>query len=193
MQYASKLGLKVRSHYISPPINAHEDIHTQVYAVSSGSSKRELALSMGASEYIDSSTTDAVKLIQSLGGARIIVCTAPYAKHINSILPAIGKNGTVTLVSAATDAPIEVWNLLLNMNRATIRGWCCGASPDMEQCVKFSTVSSTFICLFLMSCLIILDVDVKAIVQEYPLEEYSNAYVGVMTNKARFRNVIVFP
>lgn len=60
-------------------------------------------------------------------------------------------------------------------------------------CQVFDSFEYVYLCLFLMSCLIILDVDVKAIVQEYPLEEYSNAYVGVMTNKARFRNVIVFP
>ncbi|KZT28016.1 GroES-like protein [Neolentinus lepideus HHB14362 ss-1] len=157
IQYAAKMGLKV-------------------YAVSSGPSKRSLALSLGASDYIDSSTIDPVEYIQSLGGARIIVCTAPKASHINAIIPAVGKNGTVTLVSAAVDGNIEVANLLLNMNRASVRGWCCGTAPDMEQCVKFSTVA-----------------DVKSFVQTYPLEEFPNAYDRVMSNDARFRNVIVFP
>ncbi|KAL6304708.1 GroES-like protein [Sparassis latifolia] len=157
IQYAAKLGLKV-------------------YAVSSGHAKRALALSIGAHEYIDSSTTNAVERLQAVGGARVIICTAPRAKHINEIIPALGRSGTVTLVSAATDAPIEVWNLFLNMNRASIRGWSCGCASDMEHCVKFSTLS-----------------DIKSIVKEYSLEEFAVAYEGVVRNEARFRNVIVFP
>jgi len=157
IQYASKLGLKV-------------------IAVSSGSSKRSLALSLGASEYIDASATDVVSYVKSLGGARLILCTAPYSQNISEIIPAVGLNGTVTLVSAAVDGKIQVDNLVLNMNRAALRGWCCGCAPDMEQCVKFSTLS-----------------DVKSMVKEFPLEEYPIAYDGVMANKARFRNVIVFP
>lgn len=145
----------------------------QVIAVSSGASKRDFALSIGAHEYIDASSppspplsstpsptssaspTDAlVAHLQSRGGARLIVCTAPYADQISALLPAVAKNGTITLVSAATDAPVKVQNLLLNMHRATLRGWCCGGAADMEQCVRFSTVSgasarrAAFLCFF---------------------------------------------
>lgn len=64
-----------------------------MYAASSGSSKRDLALSLGAYEYIDSSKTDIVEYMQSVGGANLIVCTAPYSKSINAIIPAITKDG----------------------------------------------------------------------------------------------------
>ncbi|KAF9062148.1 hypothetical protein BDP27DRAFT_1451905 [Rhodocollybia butyracea] len=136
VQYAAKMGLVV-------------------YAASSGSSKRDLALKLGATEYIDSSTTNVVEYMQSLGGAKLIICTAPKAELISAILPAVAINGTITLVSAATDGQIQVSNLLLNMNRATLRGFCCGCSPDMEKCVKFSTQSN-----------------VKAMVQEFPIEQF---------------------
>ncbi|KAF7433754.1 hypothetical protein PC9H_005719 [Pleurotus ostreatus] len=111
----------------------------QVRSISSGPSKKDLAMSLSAHEHVDSSNIDVVKYIQSLGGAQIIICTAPYAKRICNIIPAVAKNGTVTLVSAAMDKPIEVWNLTLNMNRATICGWCCGCAQDMEKCVRFAT------------------------------------------------------
>lgn len=80
------------------------------------------------------------------------------------------------LVSAATDGKIEVDNLFLNMNRAALRGWSCGAAPDSEQMVKFSAEKG-----------------VKSLVQEFSVEEFEGAYQGVVANKARFRNVIVFP
>ncbi|KAL0959582.1 hypothetical protein HGRIS_011292 [Hohenbuehelia grisea] len=159
VQFAAKLGLKV-------------------YAVSSGASKRDLALSLGAYGYIDSSAQDPVEAIQALGhgGAKVIVCTAPYAEHISKIIPAVGPNGTVVLVSAAVDSEIKIWNLTLNMKRATLRGWSCGCSEDMEKCVGFATQTG-----------------VKSMVQEYTLDEFAHAYDGVIENKARFRNVIVFP
>ena len=109
--------------------------------MSSGNSKAKLAKSLGAVEYVDSSKTNVIEYFQALGGAKLIICTAPYSKHISSILPAIGRNGTITLVSAAVDGNIEVSNLLLNMNRATLRGWSCGANCESEECIKFSSLT----------------------------------------------------
>lgn len=64
----------------------------------------------------------------------------------------------------------------LNMNRATLRGFACGCAPDMEKCIQFSTISG-----------------VKAMVKEFSMDEFSQAYDGVMNNTANFRHVIVFP
>lgn len=75
----------------------------------------------------------------------MILCTTPYAKIISDIIPAVGLNGTVTLVSAAEDGKIEVDNLMLNMSRAAVRGWSCGCAPATEQCVKFSALSGTYL------------------------------------------------
>ncbi|GAD94672.1 predicted protein [Paecilomyces variotii No. 5] len=157
VQYASKLGMKV-------------------YVTSSGGSKRDLALSLGATEHIDSSKTNVVEYIQSLGGAGLIICTAPYSDVISSVLPAVAKNGTITLVSAATDGPIQVSNLLLNMSRATLRGYACGCASDTEQCIKYSALGN-----------------VKAMVKEFSIDQFTEAYNSVMDNTAVFRNVIVFP
>lgn len=167
-----------------------------MYAVSSGSSKRDLALSLGACEYIDSSKIDIVEYMSSLGGANLILCTAPYSKAINAIIPAVTKNGkppfhlpfamwcrwltsslgTITLVSAATDGPIQVDNLLLNMNRATLRGFACGCAPDMEKCIEYSATNN-----------------VKAMIKVFTMDEFTQAYNGVMDSTAKFRHVIVFP
>jgi len=157
VQYASKLGLKV-------------------HALSSSASKKSLAFDLGAVGYIDTSTTDPVEYIQSLGGANLIMCTAPYADEISRIIPTVAKNGTIMLVSAAVDTEIKFYNLVLNMNRASLKGRCCGCAPDMENCVKYS-----------------MDTGVKSIVEEHSLEDFASAYEAVMKNKARFRNVIVFP
>lgn len=121
-QYAAKLGLKV-------------------YAVSSGSSKAELAKKLGAYEHVDSSTTDVVAYFQAMGGAKLIICTAPNSKLISSIFPAVARYGTITLVSAAVDGNLEVANLLLNMKRATLRGWSCGGGFESDECIQYSVLA----------------------------------------------------
>ncbi|KAL5535505.1 hypothetical protein ACEPAF_3599 [Sanghuangporus sanghuang] len=64
IQYATKLGPKV-------------------YAVSSVSSKAELAKSLGAVAHVDASTTDVVAYFQALGGAKLH-CTACQTHIFNS-------------------------------------------------------------------------------------------------------------
>lgn len=164
IQYASKLGLKV-------------------YTVSSNNSKAALAKSLGATGHIDtSSNPDVVAHIRSLSGgdenvagAKLIICTAPYARHISAILPAVARNGTVTLVSAATDANIEVSNLLLNMRRATLRGWSCGGGREVDECIRFSVLAG-----------------VKAKVKTFTFDEFQTAYHDLIHGQPKFRNVITF-
>ncbi|KAH8120302.1 chaperonin 10-like protein [Phellopilus nigrolimitatus] len=156
IQYAAKLGLKV-------------------YAVSSGSSKADLAKSLGAHAHVDVTATDVVAYFKALGGAKLIICTAPYAKQISTILPAVARNGTITLVSAATDGNIEVSNLLLNLNRATLRGWSCGGGYESDECIRFSTLA-----------------DIKSMVKTFSLEQFTEAYDDLINGRPQFRNVIVF-
>ncbi|KAI0060475.1 GroES-like protein [Artomyces pyxidatus] len=157
IQYAARMGLKV-------------------YATSSGPSKAELARSLGAHEHIDSSAVDVAEYMSKLGGAKVMLCTAPSSGAISKVLPAVARGGVITVVSAATDGEVKVSTLLLNLKRATVRGWACGASSDTEQCVRFSHLA-----------------DVKAMVKEYKLDEFAEAYENMITGGPKFRNVIVFP
>ena len=67
-------------------------------AVSSGDSKRELALNLGATEYLDGSKVDLVKALEELGGAKVIVCTAPNPKAYQGLVPALAVDGTLLLL-----------------------------------------------------------------------------------------------
>lgn len=58
IQYARKMGFRV-------------------IAVSTSASKREFAMELGAHHYIDSSRSDAAEEIKKLGGAKLVVLTAP--------------------------------------------------------------------------------------------------------------------
>jgi len=140
-------------------------------AVSQGTDKKELALKLGAHHYIDSNT-DFVKEINSLGGARIIVATAPSSKAIEAIIPALGLDGVLLLVAAAHE-PIAVNGLHLLNKRASVKGWASGDSRDCEETCKFA---DTF--------------HVKAMIETFPLDKANEAYKIMLANKARFRVVL---
>lgn len=79
-----------------------------------------------------------------MGGAKIILCTAPRSKPINDLIPAVARNGTVMLVGVATDGNIEIDNLFLVLNRVSLRGWTCGAAKDTEECIDFATITGIY-------------------------------------------------
>ncbi|KAF7798715.1 hypothetical protein EIP86_009940 [Pleurotus ostreatoroseus] len=140
-------------------------------AVSSGDSKRELALSLGATEYLDGSKVDLVKALEELGGAKVIVCTAPNPKAYQGLVPALAVDGTLLLLGITLeDASFNTVPLLLK--RASIRGWASGTAADGVDTIKFANQNG-----------------IKCMVQKYPLEKAQEAYDHRDT--ARFRSVIV--
>jgi alcohol dehydrogenase/propanol-preferring alcohol dehydrogenase len=154
VQYANKLGLTV-------------------IAVSQGKDKEELAKKLGAHHYVDG-TGDFVKEIKAIskGGVKLIVTTAPDAKAVESIIPALGLDGKLLLL-AAIEKPISVSGIHLLVNRCSISGWPSGDSRDSEETLIFSAQSG-----------------VKAMVQCFPLEKANEAFGLMLSNKARFRVVL---
>jgi D-arabinose 1-dehydrogenase-like Zn-dependent alcohol dehydrogenase len=77
----------------------------QTIALGRGKDKEPLAKKLGAHHYIDSDVVDPVKELQKLGGARVILATAPSAKAISSVVDGLGVNGNL-LVPAAPNDPL---------------------------------------------------------------------------------------
>jgi len=63
----------------------------KVVAISGGSENASLAKKLGASVYIDSKTKNAAEELQSLGGARVILATAPSSKAMSELIDAPGR------------------------------------------------------------------------------------------------------
>ena len=81
IQYASKFGYRV-------------------VALSRDSKKEEFARQLGASEYVDASKGDAGEQLQKLGGASLIVATAPSADAITPLLKGLGVLGKLLILSS---------------------------------------------------------------------------------------------
>jgi D-arabinose 1-dehydrogenase-like Zn-dependent alcohol dehydrogenase len=80
IQYASKMGY-------------------QVAAISSGSEKKIFATDLGASFYIDESKEDAAKALQALGGAAVIMATAPNPAVIGSLVNGLQPRGRLIILA----------------------------------------------------------------------------------------------
>jgi 2-desacetyl-2-hydroxyethyl bacteriochlorophyllide A dehydrogenase len=153
IQYAAKMGFRT-------------------VAISSGADKEELARQLGAHEYIDTNKTPAAEGLKKLGGADVVLATAPHSAAITSTFDGLKPRGKLLLV-AAPHEPLALSAFGLLSGRAIV-GWASGTSIDSEETVAFSKLSG-----------------VKARVETFPLARAEEAFGKVMANKVRFRAVMV--
>ena len=67
----------------------------ETVALGRGKDKGPLAKKLGAHHYIDSDADNTVAELQKLGGARVILATAPNAKAISALLDGLSPNGNL--------------------------------------------------------------------------------------------------
>jgi D-arabinose 1-dehydrogenase-like Zn-dependent alcohol dehydrogenase len=144
----------------------------RVAAIGRGSENAALAKKLGASVYIDSQATNAAEALQKLGGARVIVATAPNSKAMSELIDGLGPNGELMVIGATFD-PIEVTPLQLINGSRTIQGWAAGTPADSEDTLNFAELSG-----------------VRPMIETYPLEKAAEAYARMLSGEAQFRVVL---
>jgi D-arabinose 1-dehydrogenase-like Zn-dependent alcohol dehydrogenase len=143
-----------------------------VVAIGRGAENADLARKLGAHVYIDSKATNAAEELQKLGGAQVIIATAPSSKAMSELIDGLGPNGKLMVIGATFD-PIEVTPLqLINGSRA-IQGWASGTPADSEDTVRFAELTG-----------------VRPMIETYPLEKAAEAYARMMSGNAQFRVVL---
>jgi len=140
--------------------------------VSRGADKEPLAKKLGAHLYIDAEKQDAVKEIQALGGAKLILATAPSAKATEELIPALGLHGKLLIV-AIIQEPLKVNTVGLVLKIQSIQAWASGDSRDTEDTIRFAGYSG-----------------VRPMVEVFPLDKAPEAFDHMLSNKARFRVVL---
>src|SRR5215510_11347497 len=103
----------------------------KVAAIGRGPENAALAKKLGAAVYIDSRATNAAEELQKLGGAQVILATAPNSKAMSALIDGLGPNGRLMVIGATFD-PIEVTPVQLIMAGRTIQGWASGTPTDSE-------------------------------------------------------------
>ena len=85
--------------------------------LSRGREKEELGLKLGAHIYIDTDATDAAQELRTLGGAWVILCTAPNSKTISELIGGLGRNGKIIIVTGVSDplhfSPSLCWGVIV--------------------------------------------------------------------------------
>jgi D-arabinose 1-dehydrogenase-like Zn-dependent alcohol dehydrogenase len=153
IQFANKFGYKVA-------------------AIGRGSENAALAKKLGASLYIDSKATNAAQELQKMGGAQVILATAPNSKAMSELIDGLGPNGKLMVIGATFD-PIEVTPPQLIFGSRTIQGWAAGTPADSEDTLRFAELSG-----------------VRPMIETYPLEKADEAYARMLSGKAQFRVVL---
>jgi D-arabinose 1-dehydrogenase-like Zn-dependent alcohol dehydrogenase len=153
VQFANKFGYKVA-------------------AIGRGFENAELAKKLGATVYIDSQSTNAAQELQKLGGARVILATAPNSKAMSELIDGLAPNGKLLVVGATFD-PIEVTPAQLIFGSRSIQGWASGTPADSEDTLQFAELTS-----------------VRPMIETFPLEKADEAYARMMSGNAQFRVVL---
>jgi D-arabinose 1-dehydrogenase-like Zn-dependent alcohol dehydrogenase len=153
IQFANKFGYKVA-------------------AIGRGPGNAPLAKKLGASVYIDSKATNAAEELQKLGGAQVILATAPSSKAMSEVINGLGPNGKLMVVGASAD-PIEVTPIQLIFGVHSLQGWMAGTPTDSEDTLRFAELTG-----------------VHPMVETYPLEKAGEAYERMLGGKAQFRVVL---
>jgi len=143
-----------------------------VAAIGRSSDNAVLAKNLGAHVYIDSQATNAAEELQKLGGARVIIATAPNSKAMSALINGLGPNGKLVVVGAAAD-PIEVTPSQLIFGSKTIQGWAAGTPAASEDTLNFCVLTG-----------------VRPMIETYPLERTAEAYSRMLSGKAEFRVVL---
>jgi alcohol dehydrogenase/propanol-preferring alcohol dehydrogenase len=141
-------------------------------AIGRGGDKQPLAKKLGAHEYIDTDAGDPAQTLQKLGGASVVLATAPDSKAMSDLVNGLGPNGTLMIVGADL-APMAVTPVQLIFGNRTIRGWASGTARDSQDTLEFSVISG-----------------VRPMIERYPLEKAAGAYQQMISGKARFRVVL---
>ncbi|MGH9968375.1 MAG: alcohol dehydrogenase [Pyrinomonadaceae bacterium] len=141
-------------------------------AINRGNDKEALAQQLGAHHYLDATANDVVAELQKLGGARVILATAPNAAAISGLVDGLSPDGLL-LVPAAPAEPLTINVFSLIMKRSSVAGCYSGTARDSQDTMEFSALSG-----------------VHPRIEQYPLEDVAEAYEQMRSGRVRFRVVL---
>jgi D-arabinose 1-dehydrogenase-like Zn-dependent alcohol dehydrogenase len=141
-------------------------------AIGRGPENAALAKKLGAFAYIDTKATNGAKELKKMGGAKVILATAPSAKAMSEVVGGLSIGGKLLAVGAPLE-PMEVSVLELLMTRRGIQGWPSGTARDSQDTLEFSKFAG-----------------VRPMIEKYPLEKVKEGYDRMESGKAEFRVVL---
>ncbi|MDB4955765.1 MAG: alcohol dehydrogenase [Myxococcales bacterium] len=134
--------------------------------------RRQSAARTRAHEYIDTQSVPAAEALQKLGGADLVLATAPNSEAIASTAGGLKPRGKLLIVAAPFE-PLSVSAFGL-LSGKSVAGWPSGSAIDSEDAMAFSALTA-----------------VKPRVETFKLEQAELALAKMLENRVRFRAVLV--
>ena len=144
----------------------------ETVAISRSPDKESLAQDLGADHFVNAAEDDPAERLQELGGADVVLTTAPSSDAIASVVEGIGTDGSVIVAGVPGEAvPVNAQHLV--GTRGAVEGWGSGHARDSQDTLEFSALR-----------------DVTPEIETYALEDVADAYERMIDNEARFRVVL---
>ncbi|KAH8901040.1 alcohol dehydrogenase [Thozetella sp. PMI_491] len=144
----------------------------RVVAISRGEDKRAFATQLGAFEYIDGAKEDVGARLKELGGAALVVATAPNPAAVSPLIYGIAPMGKLLVLPVLGPVPFDTTVMVIN--GISVHGWPSGHALDSEETIRFAQEKG-----------------VKCMVEKMPLAEATQALLDVAASKPKFRSVLV--
>jgi D-arabinose 1-dehydrogenase-like Zn-dependent alcohol dehydrogenase len=141
-------------------------------AIGLGPEDEVLAKKLGAKVYIDGKAMNAAEELKKMGGAKVILATAPSSKGMSQVFDGLGPNGKLIIVGVDFK-PLELTPLQIIDKTRAIKGWSTGVPIDSEDTVRFAELTG-----------------VRPMIETYPLEKAGEAYARMTSGKAKYRVVL---
>jgi len=145
----------------------------RVAAVGRGPENAALAKKLGAAAYIDSKATKPAEELQKMGGAQVILATAPNARAMAEMVGGLKTGGRLVTIGVPSE-PLEVPLAPLIMGKRNIQGWPSGTAMDSEDTLRFSAMTG-----------------VRPMIEKFGLRDVRKAYERMLSGEAEFRVVLV--
>ncbi|KAL7778120.1 hypothetical protein CFE70_004796 [Pyrenophora teres f. teres 0-1] len=151
LQYAGKMGYRT-------------------VALSSSADKKDFGFQLGATDYMDTSKESAVDGLQKMGGASLIVITAPKPEIIGPLINGLGPLGKLLVLAPVGDVPINTVSLV--MGGRSVHGWPSGHGVDSEEAIDFAEKQG-----------------VKCMIEKFGFDEVEDAVQHMQSGKSRMMEV----
>lgn len=152
IQYAAKMGFRT-------------------VALSRGADKEALARELGAHVYVDTAKLPAAEGLNAIGGADLVLATAPHADAIAATFGGLKARGKLLIVAASFE-PLVIPTIAL-LSGKSIAGWPSGSAIDSEDTLRFSALTG-----------------VRPRTEVFKLDQAEEAFAKMMENRVRFRAVL---
>ncbi|MFD5427534.1 alcohol dehydrogenase [Streptomyces sp. NPDC127084] len=145
----------------------------ETVAIARGADKGDFARQLGAHHYIDSTAgTSVADVLQSLGGAKVVLATAANSAAITATVDGLAHRGELVVIGADVE-PLGINPAQLIMRSGTVRGHASGTAQDIQDTMEFSALHG-----------------IRPMTEVVPLDRAGEAYDRMLSGAARFRMVL---